>query len=397
MRGTVFDRLRKGACKQMAATNPLSPLTYCRRNLPRIVPMSIVIVLSVFLIAAVVTIVNSVDLTVTTIYNYTRIVTPIIPQHSALSVDPHDESLVKHAAGVGRAIDTSGFFMNINTVFGQVPFICFGLSAPDRNYVLGLSHDHLSAGRWPQDGKPEAVISEGLVRNKKLKLGGIVAGPADQGGIAGAPVPVRLVGILSGPTWIAFSGKQFVDTAMPFQPRFILVTAKNPAQLALLSARLDRMVDRTQVQVVSFRNLVRDLRKSLEAMYLIMTLVNAMVILVVAIMSGMLSNIYFTQRIAEFAILAAIGLKRASLLWHAVSETAIVTAIGWIIGMAFTWLLMGVFKGRLFEPRGMLIDPHDPLALLYTIPIPFIITLFAVATISYRLSTLDPVTIIERR
>lgn len=359
--------------------------------------MAIVIVLSVFLIAAVVTIVNSVDLTVTTIYNYTRIVTPIIPQHSALSVDPQDESLVKHTAGVGRAIDTSGFFMNINTVFGQVPFICFGLSDADRNYVLGLAHDRLAVGRWPEDGKPEAVLSEGLVRNKKLKLGAIVAGPQDQGGIAGAPIPVRLVGILSGPTWIAFSGKRFVDTAMPFQPRFVLVTAQNPEQLASLSTRLDHKVDRTQVQVVSFHNLVRDLRKSLAAMYLIMTLVNAMVILVVAIMTGMLSNIYFTQRIAEFATLAAIGLRRATLLWHAVSETAIVTAIGWVAGMALTWILMAAFKGRLFEPRGMLIDPHDPLALLYTVPIPFIITLFAVATISYRLSTLDPVTIIERR
>ncbi|HEX5324667.1 MAG TPA: ABC transporter permease [Capsulimonadaceae bacterium] len=381
----------------MSATNPLSPLTYCRRNLPRIVPMAVVIVLSVFLIAAVVTIVNSVDLTVTTIYNYTRIITPIIPQHSALSVDAHDESLLKHTGGVGRVIDTSGFFMNINTVFGQVPFICFGLSSADRNYVLGLSGDHLSTGRWPQPGKPEAVLAEGLVRNKKLKLGSIVAGPRDQGGIAGTPVPVRLVGILSGPTWIAFTDKKFVDVGLPFQPRVALVTARDPSKLAALSARLDHLIDRTQVQVLSYHNLVRDLRHSLEAMYLIMTLVNAMVILVVALMSGMLSNIYFTQRISEFATLAAIGIRRATLLWHAVSETAIVTGIGWVIGMTVTWILMALFKGRLFEPRGMLINPCDQLALFYTIPIPFIITAFAVATIAYRLSRLDPVTIIERR
>jgi putative ABC transport system permease protein len=359
--------------------------------------MAVVIVLSVFLIAAVVTIVNSVDLTVTTIYNYTKVVTPIIPQHSALSVDTHDESLLKHTGGVGRVIDTSGFFMNINTVFGEVPFICFGLNEADRDYVLGLSGDHLSAGRWPESGKPEAVLAEGLVRNKKLKLGGIVAGPLDQGGIAGAPVPVRLVGILSGPTWIAFGDKRFVDIAMPFQPRIALVTAHRPDELAGLSVRLDHLVDRTQVQVLSYRNLVRDLRHSLSAMYLIMTLVNAMVILVVALMSGMLSNIYFTQRITEFATLAAIGLRRATLLWHAVSETAIVTAIGWVAGMAVTWILMSLFKGRLFEPRGMLIDPHDRLALFYTVPIPFIITAFAVATVAFRLSRLDPVTIIERR
>jgi ABC-type antimicrobial peptide transport system permease subunit len=114
-------------------------------------------------------------------------------------------------------------------------------------------------------------------------------------------------------------------------------------------------------------------------------------------MSGMLSNIYFTQRITEFAILSAIGMRRSALLWHAVSETAVVTAIGWVLGMLVTWAAMDLMKDSVFERRGMLIDPHDPLALAYTTPIPVIITLFAMATIFIRLSRLDPVTIIERR
>ena len=54
-------------------------------------------------------------------------------------------------------------------------------------------------------------------------------------------------------------------------------------------------------------------------------------------------------------------------------------------------------RGSVFEPRGMLINPSDPLSYWNTLPIPVCITLFAVATISYRLSHLDPVTIIERR
>ena len=82
-------------------------------------------------------------------------------------------------------------------------------------------------------------------------------------------------------------------------------------------------------------------------MYLIMTLVNAMVILVVAFMSGMLSNIYFTQRITEFAILSAIGVKRRLLLWHAVSETAILTGVGWMASACIvTWGLLSFLKGH---------------------------------------------------
>jgi hypothetical protein len=359
--------------------------------------MAVVIVLSVFLIASVVTIVNSVDLTVTTIYNYTKIVTPIIPQRSALSVDSATSALVQQHPGIDRTINSGAFFMNINTVFGRVPFICFAVTNEQRDYLMRRAGDQLSAGRMPIIGRPEAALSDGLVRNKKLKLGDIVAGPTDEGGISGSPVPVKLVGILRGPTWIAFTSRAFADNALPAMPTFLLVTANPPGRLPVLSRSLDSQLDHSKVQVLSNQNLVQQLRDSLASMYLIMTMVNAMVILVVAIMSGMLSNIYFTQRLSEFAVLAAIGLKRSILIWHAVSETAILTAIGWLLGIIVTWTILSYMKGSVFEPRGMLIDPHDLLALLYTIPIPIIISVFAVATISYRMSRLDPVAIIERR
>ena len=61
----------------------------------------------------------------------------------------------------------------------------------------------------PAEGMPEAVLSEPIVDNKQLKLGGTVAGPTDEGGISGAPVNVKLVGILKGPVWVAFTSKSF--------------------------------------------------------------------------------------------------------------------------------------------------------------------------------------------
>ena len=58
--------------------------------------------------------------------------------------------------------------------------------------------------------------------------------------------------------------------------------------------------------------------------------------------------------------------------------------------MLVNWAAMTAMQGTVFEPRGMLIDPRDPLATLNTLPIPVCITLFAVATIGIRLSQLDP-------
>ena len=388
---------RDSPLSPLSASHPLSPLTYCRRNIRRLAPMALVIVLSVFLVAAVVTVVDSVDLTVTTVYNYTRVFTVVIPQRSALAVPEDQVAKIAGAPGVDRTIEGSGFLMNLNTVFGATPFLVIAASETDRDYLLARAHDRLVSGRLPAPGAPEAVVSTGIVRNKRLKIGDVVAGPDDRSGIAGCSVPVKLVGILDGPTWIAFTSPEFAAIAMPFFPRHVMFTSKNPAALPEVSRAVEARIDRRQVQVLSHRNLVEQIRSTLDSMYLIMSLVNAMVILVVALMSGMLSNIYFTQRLTEFAVLSAIGVRRSVLMLHAVSETAVVTSIGWVLGMIATWFLMGLMKDSLFARRGMLIDPHDLLALAYTIPIPFVITAFAMATIFARLSRLDPLGIIERR
>ena len=362
------------------------------------------IVLSVFLIAAVVTIVNSIDLTVLTIYNYTQSFTPVIPRFTqsaspfqVLTVPPEIQAAIRKRPDVDQAIETSGFFFNVNTVFGQVPFVCFSVTDAQRDYLLRRAGDSLAEGRMPAPGLPEAVISEGLARNKKLKLGGVLADPTDTGTLVPAPMKIRLVGILKGKTWMAFTSHEFAQKHLAYVPRSLLVTTRNQGQQIKLGDELLATLDKKQVTVFAYNNLVKTLRTQLASMYLIMHLVNGMVILVVSLMAGMLSNIYFTQRISEFAVLAAIGLKRVTLVLHGVSETAILTGVGWVLGVLVTWAAMTAMQGTVFEPRGMLIDPRDLGATLNTLPIPICITLFAVATIGIRLSQLDPVTIIERR
>ncbi len=368
-------------------------------------PLAFVIVLSVFLIASVVTIVNSIDLTVLTIYNYTKVFTPVLPRLAAavpgeevIRVPANIQAQIRKTSGVDRTIETSGFFFNINTVFGPFPFVCFGVTDENRDYLLKRAGDSLlPGGRMPDPGKPEAVISEGLARNKKVKIGDVIASPLDTGTLVAAPAPIKLVGILRGSTWMAFTSKKYTDASLPLVPHSLLVTTADPAAQGRVGDQLYDTLDKFQVQVLSFNNLVKTLRTSLASMYLIMHLVNGTVIFVVALMAGMLSNIYFTQRISEFAVLAAIGLRRSTLVWHAVSETAILTTLGWLLGVFVNYSVLTLMKGSVFEPRGMLINPSDPLSYLNTLPIPVCITLFAVATISYRLANLDPVTIIERR
>ncbi|HVK03420.1 MAG TPA: ABC transporter permease [Armatimonadaceae bacterium] len=384
--------------------NPLSAITYFQRNPGKTVPMVFVIVLSVFLIASIATMVNSIDLTIRTIYAYTRHFTYAIPQRVSLRVPDEQIKVIRDDPRVDRVMEGSIFFTNIKTVMGRFPFVVLGVETENREYLIKRIGTSLIEGRMPAEGMPEAVVSAPIAENKKLKVGDMIAGPTDEGGISGSPIPVRCVGILKGPVWIAFTTKSFADATFITTPKTTIFTTKNPDDLFAVNDDMmptgrkgEGKLAPSQVQLLSYQNLVEELRDSLSSMYLIMTVVNFTVIFVISLMSGMLSNIYFTQRISEFAVLAAIGYQRSALFLRVFAETMLLTSLGWLVGALVTFVFLNYFKTAVFQPRGLFIDPGDPFGYKFTIPIPFTITAFAVATIAFRLKRLDPVTIIERR
>ncbi|GAB4462748.1 MAG: hypothetical protein OHK0029_30200 [Armatimonadaceae bacterium] len=366
--------------------------------------MGFVIVLCVFLICAIATLANSIDRTILTIYGYTKYFTYILPQRVTLKVPDEQVEIVRQDPRTDRVMDAGFFFTNINTIIGRLPFVVLGLTRENREYLLNRVGTEILEGRLPAEGMPEAVLSEPVAKNKGVKVGDVVSGPTDEGGISGSPVPVKLVGILKGPVWIAMTTKSFTDSTFLTMPKSVIFTTKDPQALLALNQELmpagrkaDGKLDPQKVQLLSRQNLVKELKDSLSAMYLIMAVVNFTVIFVIALMSGMLSNIYFTQRLPEFAILAAIGYQRSRLVVRVITETFLLSLIGWAVGAVVSYVFLSYFKVAVFDNKGLMIDPLDPFAYKFTIPIPFSITLFAVATIAYRLMRFDPVTIIERR
>jgi hypothetical protein len=384
--------------------HPLSALTYFTRNPSKVLPMGGVIVLSVFLICAVATIANSIGLTVRTIYRYTEFFTYVVPQRTTLVVPDDQKTVVQSDGRIDRAMEGSIFFINIKTVIGRLPFVVLGVEERNRDYLSERMGTKLLSGRWPAEGMPECILSEPIVENKGLKIGDIVAGPTDEGGIAGSPVPVRLVGILKGPVWVAFCDKSFCDATFLATPRCLLYTGKTLQDLDALNNSFMPLrnktagkLDPSKVNVLSRQNLIAEVEDSLSTMYLILEVVVYTVIFVIALMSGMLSNIYFTQRIPEFGVLAALGYGRWRLIRRILAETTLLTVLGWVVGAILSFLLLTYLKDAVFRTRGLFINPLDWFAMSRTIPIPIAITLFSVATITVRLLRLDPVSIIERR
>lgn len=374
----------------------LSPFTYFRRNLGKSLPMTFVIMLSMTLVATVVTIIRSIDLTVYTLYGYNRYLTGITPRNS-LAIEPEQLAKIKKLPELGHLYPTHSYSVLVKTIFGKMVFPLFGMEPAGRQEMLDRCGVRLVQGRLPIEGTAEAVISDDVARDLGLKVGDIISEPNAED--AYAPVPIRLVGLLHGRVWIGLVSKSFVDAHSPFT--FVGALCFAPTADEASQRRLDdaiaRVTDKKIARVWRFSFIVHEVQSELSNLYLILNIVTTLIVFAIAFVCALLSNIYFTQRLPEIATLAAIGYSRAQLLGRAFWETVVLCLVGWLLGGVFTISTLLVISKAILEPRGLLLNPFDPVGYLFTIPLPITITLFAIATIAQRLSSLDPVSIIERR
>ncbi len=374
----------------------LSPLLYCRRNLARTAPMAFVIALAVTLVSSIVTIVHSIDITVYTLYGYEKHLAGITPRN-ALRMDPEIVAKVKKAPDLGELFPTHSYTCQVKTIFGKMPLPIFGIDKAGRDLIMERSGVRLASGKMPEDDKPEAVISEDVAKNLGLKIGSIISYPESQDSFA--PIPITLVGTLRGPVWLGLISRSLVDSVSPYTMSGYLAFSPTSsiAQQRRLDKQLEVVIDKGRARLWQFSGLVAETKSALSNLYLILDLVVGIVVFAISFVCALLANIYFTQRLPEIATLSAIGFQRKHLLWRVCGETAILSIIGWVGGLVITVSLMTFVKRVFLEPKGLLLDPFDLTALKFTLPLPLIITIFALATIAIRLRTLDPVSIIERR
>ncbi len=374
----------------------LSPVLYFWRNPGRTMPIALVIVLAVVLVASVTSIIHSVDLTIFTLYGYNRDLTGLTPRNS-LEITQQQIAPVRKLPQLGALYRTHSYQIFIKTIFGKMPFPVFGLPAAGQKLILQRTGLSLAAGHMPRSGQPEAVISEAVARNIGAHIGSVILQPDSRD--AYAPIPVKLVGLLRGPCWLGLTSRKLVDAWSPLTFSGYLAFSRIPSQpmQRSLDNAIYQSVNHGQVRVWRFSGLVRETRSALSNLYLILHIVVALIIFSIAFVCGLLSNIYFSQRLPEVATLAAIGYTRESLLARALGETALFCAAGWLLGSLATFLLLLGLQHFVLSPKGLLINPLDVQALGFTLPLPIVILLFSLGTLWLRLQALDPVSIIERR
>ena len=386
---------------------PLSPLTYYRRNIWRVLPVGGAIMISVFLIAAIVTLLNSVDDSIRTNYGFFSQAPVIAPQFAA-DVPEYVRKKARQAPGLKREISGLPYFMLIQTVFGQMPVPIYGYDQKDMAQMAQTTGNRLVEGRYPANNEAEIALSRMWANNLHLKIGDSFT--PNNPRLPSLPQPQTLVGILEGGENIGIADRAYVTLSLPEvvqRPNYLFIP-QNGASAQNIANYLDDMADHPTkhgltkddmqpLRVFTFSGLVNELRRSLAFLYRFLAIADIMVIGAVAMLSGFLANIYFEQRLGEFGLLAALGFRRERLARRLVIETGSLVLFSWVIGLGLTALIFWALDTFYMIPNGLILSKIGRDALLYTLPTPLIVGAASLATVLLRLYRLDPIEIMERR
>ncbi len=348
------------------------------------------------LVQSIIALINSIPLSIRTIYRYTDRFLVVSPR-----LDPSlTTKLVKKATTgapvpIERVMLARGSNAQVKSIVGKWPFFVLGLSQDDMTYYLARQGATGIEGRRPIDGKPEIMVSEPVARNLHLKLGDPVLKPDDSDNFS--RFPVKLVGIIKCDRWLMLSNKKYFADTQPIPIDIALICTKDLRDQAKYGAWAKKKMKGDFALLLTYEEIEKQSMEMFEVLYKLIDAVIGILVLVISIMMGMLMNIYQLQRLVEFGLLQAIGLTKRQLFRRVLTESVIVIIGGWLIGLVVSRIVLVTLKSSLMDPHAFALDLADPMAMSYTVPVPIAILLVALGTIWLRFRKFDPVAVVERR
>ncbi|MCW5940409.1 MAG: ABC transporter permease [Fimbriimonadaceae bacterium] len=377
-------------------TGSLAPSTFLLRNAPKTLPLIGVIVLAVMLIAGIVSIMNSIPLSIRTTYGYSKAYLGMTPRGDN-EATPKIRRVIETESPVQleRLVVCRVTDMQVKSIVGPWRFALLGLPQDQMLWYIDRIGKGRLEGRLPAPGAAEALVSEPVARNLGKKLGDTLLSPDDSDSFS--PRPVRIVGLVHMEPWLAFSSYEYLQ-ANHFPPVDVLIAAaKTPTDQEKLDRWANDRFKGEQARVFAYFLLEKETDEMFKILYSILNVVIGLLVVVITVMMAMLMNIYQSQRLQEFGLLQALGYTKGALLGRALSESALVVLAGWLLGVVCAFGLLTVVRAVLMEPRAFMLDPWDKTAYLYTVPVPISIFLAAALTVMARFRRFDPVGVVERR
>ena len=144
---------------------------FLRRNAGKTVPLVLVITLAVMLIQSIIALINSIPLSIRTIYRYTDAFLGVSPRLDPTMTPTFVKTLTTNPpVEIEKVILCRASGAQVKSIVGKWPFAVMAMERADLDYYLQRQGAKGITGRFPKDGAPEMIISESVARNLNLKL-----------------------------------------------------------------------------------------------------------------------------------------------------------------------------------------------------------------------------------
>jgi ABC-type lipoprotein release transport system permease subunit len=374
---------------------PLSPLTYARRNARKILPTVIILTFVVTLVVSILTTIAGLKDSMLIYAREFDHWTIAFPKNDT-RLRPETVAAIAAHPAAERVIPSRHAFVKVKSLVGPLPFVLRAARRDEMDFLMARVGARLKEGTIPCDRTNEVALHENLMKANGWALGREFGMSVDEEDWM--PGRFKVVGILEGAIPIGLCSFEYLNNSVlyKFSPKLWerVIAVARPGRIGELNAFLRGLPD---LKVYDKTRAVDDISQGLDRIILILNFISAILIVVVSVVVGLIHNIFFGQRTDEFAILLAIGHTKRRLFRKVVAETGAIMAFSWLAGVALAFALVASFAAFVLAPRGVPLPIGQAMPVAVSLALPAVALLFAGATVMGRLRKLDPVSIIERR
>ena len=267
----------------MRKGSPLHPVLYLKRNLSKTGPLVGVIILAVMLIAGIVSMINSIPLSIKTIYSYSKHYLGLTPRGDASLTPIFRKEIEENSpVAIDRITVVRGSFIEVRSIVGGWPFAVMAMSQEDMRYYASRLGVTEIDGRYPDIGEPAVIVSEPMAKNLKLNIGSTLLGPELTE--AYSPNEVKVVGIAKTDEWLALASIEYYQVNHFPPVDSLLVFAKNREDQSTLDHWADEEFKGERAQLYSYHKLEEQADTMFSILYQILNVVIGTQVVVVTLM-----------------------------------------------------------------------------------------------------------------
>jgi len=390
--------------------NPLSPLTYYRRHRRSALLLMALITLATMVLYTIAGVLDS--LTLQLDFGYLSRISRVCPD-TGYALEPGVIPQIQAHPDVERMISDNGLTIAVPTLGGIDSMHLIGVSQNDVQYLMEHCGVRLKEGRLLEPRTNEFMLSEEIARALELEIGDRVDRSINENYYEYVLEPLVLVGILegdpspssgqvpvtgSGPSVrVGFVSYEYLDSHELYAPRTVgVLVAAREGRKEAVDEFLETTIASAHTEAETYRDVIEVAAQARRFLYLTFGIVNCLVAIAVAVVVGVINQIALMRRVSELGLLHALGHHRNRLIRRLTLETAVVSGLGWIAGLALGLLILSWLKANLYYARGMELNLANLMPLWFVIPIPLMVVALAVLGLRRLFARLDAVAIVER-